>query len=79
MVRGGHPSWKNKTVMAELGTFMAHRGLLCVVGSTEPDTGRYQHSACADTKVLNKGKMVLPCSNPDCRDKGAKWVLEQKH
>ena len=59
--------------------FMAHLGILCAVGTPAPDTGRYQHSACADTKVLNKREMVAPCSNPDCRDKGAKWVLQEKH
>ena len=73
------PPWKSKTVTGGLGTFMAHLGILCVVGTTAPDTGRYQHAACADTKILNKGKMVAPCSNPDCRDKGANWVLQEKH
>jgi hypothetical protein len=62
-----------------LGTFMAHLGILCVVGTRVPDTGRYQHSACADTRVLYKGKVVAPCANPDCRDKGANWVLQEKH
>jgi hypothetical protein len=69
---------QNYTVTTGLGTFMAHLGILCVVGTKAPDTGRYQHSACADTKVLYKGKTVVPCANPDCRDKGANWVLQEK-
>lgn len=56
--------------------FMAKVGDIVVVGSLAPVTGRYKHSACANTIIINKGEKVPPCSMPACPNKGAHWILQ---
>jgi hypothetical protein len=48
------------------------------VGSPAPDTGRYQHSACTQTEIFNKGNILLRCANRSCPNKGANWALQEK-
>jgi hypothetical protein len=56
---------------------MADIGVYRAVGSPAPDTGRYQHSACAYTEIFTKGNILALCSNPSCPNKGANWVLQE--
>ena len=55
---------------------MAHLGILCRVGTPAPETGRYQHSACGETKTINEKEIIQPCGNVDCPHKGAQYVLQ---
>lgn len=57
---------------------MANVGDRCPVGTNAPETGRYKHSACGDTAIFNKGNNLAPCSNRQCPDRGADWILIQK-
>jgi hypothetical protein len=54
------------------------RGIARSVGSSAPDTGRYQHSACTTPEVFSKGDILLLCTNPSCPNKGANWALQEK-
>lgn len=56
---------------------MANIGVYRAVGSPAPDTGRYQHSACDSTKIVDKGNILALCSNRICPNKGANWVLRK--
>lgn len=57
---------------------MANVGTRVSVGSTVPETGRYRHTACYDTAIFNKGNVMAPCSNRQCPNRGADWVLTEK-
>jgi len=57
---------------------MANVGDKFSVGSTCTETGQYQHTACANTEVFNKGNTFAPCANSSCPNKGAEWQLKQK-
>lgn len=57
---------------------MANVGDRFSVSSTAPETGRYKHTACANTIILNKGNKVPPCSMSACPKSGADWVLQEK-
>jgi hypothetical protein len=57
---------------------MANVGDRCKVGTNAPDTGRYQHSACNDTAIFNKGNNLAPCSKVSCPNRGADWILKEK-
>jgi lipoate synthase len=56
---------------------MANIGVYRAVGSPAPDTGRYQHSACQSTEIVDKGNIMALCDNRSCPNKGANWVLEE--
>ena len=56
---------------------MTPTGTTVHVGSPAPATGRYRHSACDNTIILNKGNIAPPCSKPFCPNKGAYWTLTQ--
>ncbi len=56
---------------------MANIGVYRSVGSPAPDTGRYQHSACDNTQIVHKGKILALCGNRSCPNKGANWVLQE--
>ena len=56
---------------------MANIGVPRAVGSPAPDTGRYQHSACHYTKIVDKGNILALCGNRSCPNKGANWVLQK--
>ena len=56
---------------------MANVGVYRAVGSSAPDTGRYQHSACDYTETFAKGHILALCSNTSCPNKGANWVLQE--
>lgn len=56
---------------------MAQVGTQVSVGSTAPETGRYKHTVCKNTIILNKGNVVPPCSLGSCPNKGAAWKLTQ--
>ena len=56
---------------------MAYVGQTVKVGEAAPATGRYKHSACSNTIILNKGNITPPCSNPPCPNKGGYWTLSQ--
>jgi hypothetical protein len=43
-----------------------------------PDTGRYQHLACASAEIFGKGDSLVLCTNPKCPNKGANWALQEK-
>src|ERR1700680_1171926 len=45
-----------------------------VVGSPAPDTGRYQHEACTNTEIFNKGPILPLCADHNCPNKGANWL-----
>lgn len=57
---------------------MAQVGTMHSVGTPAPDTGRYQHAACSNTAIYNKGNTLAPCQNPYCPRKGADWMLQAK-
>jgi hypothetical protein len=57
---------------------MALIGSTHSVGTPAPDTGRYQHSACSNTAIYNKGNKLAPCQDNSCPRKGADWILIQK-
>ena len=57
---------------------MANIGDTFPVGSVCEETGRYQHMACTNTEIYNKGNKFAPCSNRDCPNKGASWKLIEK-
>jgi hypothetical protein len=48
------------------------------VGSPASVTGRYQHTACSETQIFNKGDIFMHCANRTCPNKGANWVLQEK-
>ncbi len=54
------------------------RGIARSVGSSAPDIGRYQHSACASIEIFGKGHILVLCTNPKCPNKGANWALQEK-
>jgi hypothetical protein len=54
------------------------RGIARGVGSPAPDTARYQHSACASIEIFGKGDIFVLCTNPNCPNRGANWVLQEK-
>jgi hypothetical protein len=56
---------------------MANIGVYRAVGSPAPDTGRYQHSACDSTEIVEKGTILGLCGKQNCPNKGANWVLEE--
>ena len=56
---------------------MANIGVYRAVGSSAPDTGRYQHSACHSTEIVEKGTILGLCGNHNCANKGANWVLQK--
>jgi hypothetical protein len=56
---------------------MANIGVYRGVGSPAPDTGRYQHSACDSTEIVEKGTILGLCGNQNCPNKGANWVLQE--
>jgi hypothetical protein len=56
---------------------MANIGVYRAVGSPAPDTGRYQHSACYSTEIVDKGNILVLCGNCSCPNKGANWVLQE--
>lgn len=56
---------------------MAQVGTQVSVGSTAPETGRYKHTVCPNTIILNKGNTVPPCTQANCPNKGADWRLTQ--
>jgi hypothetical protein len=56
---------------------MANIGVYRAVGSPAPDTGRYQHSACDSTEIVEKGIVLGLCGNQNCPNKGANWVLQE--
>ena len=56
---------------------MAQIGQILSVGTPAPETGRYLHTACSNTIILNKGNIVPPCSVASCPNKGAGWKLIQ--
>jgi hypothetical protein len=49
------------------------RGIARSVGSSAPDNGRYQHSACNTTEIFGKGEILVLCTNLNCANKGANW------
>lgn len=57
---------------------MANIGDRVSVGGLAPVTGRYKHSVCDNTIIINKGEKVPPCSVKKCPLKGAEWVLKDK-
>lgn len=57
---------------------MANVGDKVSVSSNAPNTGRYKHTACANTIILNEGNKVPPCSMGACPNKGADWILTEK-
>lgn len=57
---------------------MANLGDRCAVGSIAPDTGRYKHSVCENTIIVNKGEKLPPCQMGHCPNKGADWILKNK-
>lgn len=57
---------------------MANVGERCRVGTDAPETGRYRHSACANTAIFNKGNNLTPCQNGQCVNRGADWILQEK-
>ena len=56
---------------------MANIGVYRAVGSPAPDTGRYQHSACDSTEIVEKGTILGLCGKQNCPNKGANWVLQE--
>jgi len=56
---------------------MANIGVYRAVGSPAPDPGRYQHSACHSTEIVEKGTILGLCGNRNCPNKGANWVLQE--
>ncbi len=56
---------------------MANIGDYRAVGSPAPNTGRYQHSACHFTEIVDKGNILALCGNHSCPNKGANWVLQE--
>jgi hypothetical protein len=48
------------------------------VGSSAPDSGRYQHQACTKTQIFNKGDILVLCTNTDCPNRGANWALARE-
>ena len=54
---------------------MAQVGQSVSVGTVAPETGRYKHSACTNTIILNRGNVVPPCGMANCPNKGANWQL----
>jgi hypothetical protein len=56
---------------------MANIGVYRAVGSPAPDTGRYQHSACRSTEIIEKGTIFGLCGDRNCPNKGANWVLQE--
>jgi hypothetical protein len=56
---------------------MANTVVYRAVGSPAPDTGRYQHSACDFTEIVDKGNILALCGNRSCPNKGANWVLQE--
>jgi hypothetical protein len=47
------------------------------VGSTTSIAGRYQHSACNYTEMVDKGEIFGLCENQSCPNKGANWILQE--
>lgn len=56
---------------------MPQVGNILRVGEVAKATGRYKHSACSNTIILNKGNIAPPCSLPRCPNNGAHWILIQ--
>jgi lipoate synthase len=56
---------------------MTKIGVHRAVGSPALDTGRYQHSACQSTEIVDKGNVLALCGNRSCPNKGANWVLQE--
>jgi hypothetical protein len=56
---------------------MEYIGVYRAVGSSAPDTGRYQHSACLHSEILAKGNILALCSYRSCPNKGANWILQE--
>jgi hypothetical protein len=56
---------------------MANIGVYRAVGSSAPDTGRYQHSACQSTEIVDKGNILALCDKRGCPNKGANWLLQE--
>jgi len=56
---------------------MANIGVHRAVGSSAPDTGRYEHLACHSTETVEKGTILGLCGNRSCPNKGANWVLRE--
>ena len=42
------------------------------------DTGRYRHSACTNTEIFDRGRMLPLCESPGCPNRGANWLLKEK-
>jgi hypothetical protein len=57
---------------------MAEVGTRVKVGSDAPETGRYKHTVCSNTIILNKNNNVPPCQNRSCPNKGADYILTEK-
>jgi len=57
---------------------MANVGESFRVGTNAPETGRYKHSVCSNTAIFNKGNNLAPCTNSQCPNKGANWILQEK-
>jgi len=77
----GHPEAKAEGQKAALRLIrsgceisMAHLGILCRVGTPAPETGRYQHSACGETRPIKEKEIIQLCGNVDCPHKGAQYA-----
>ena len=57
---------------------MASVGDRVGIGHPAPDTGRYKHSACSNTIIINKGEIMPPCGMGDCPNTRADWILNEK-
>jgi hypothetical protein len=57
---------------------MANVGDKFSVGTICPETGRYEHAACDNTEIFNKGNKFAPCAKAACKNKGADWKLIKK-
>ena len=57
---------------------MANVGDKYKVGTISSQTGRYKHSACANTEIFNKGDKFAPCTNKQCPTPGVDWILQEK-
>jgi hypothetical protein len=57
---------------------MANIGDSFRVGTNVPETGRYKHSACGDTVIIDKANKFAPCAKLGCPRGGANWILMQQ-